>query len=75
MKNDDKVRARATVQVTVEVDGAGGCWGGDCSIAQLHKQAREGAINELRNAFKDLRNLRIVGEPVVTGVLTNQVIS
>jgi hypothetical protein len=79
-----KVRATARVQLTIEISGEGGVWGADCSIDQVHRQAREGAIGALhrvinRAARLDAEqvpavpiNLRIVGEPKVTAVLVEE---
>ncbi len=70
-----QITARATVQVTIEVHTA--AWGNDCTIGQLYKQASEDAINQVRNLRHyhggELREpVRIVGEPKVTGVLTEK---
>lgn len=55
---------KATVQVTVEVE-ASGCWGPECSMEQVIRQASESAVGQIRNA---LTRYRIVGDPAVTTI-------
>jgi hypothetical protein len=49
---DAKAKPRATVRVrlTIEMDAAG-VWGADCSIGQVHRQARETVENALRQGL------------------------
>ena len=69
-----KTRATATVKITLHVSNLG-AWGEDCSIGQLHRQAKEGAAGMVRRALRDadgkpLPDIHIVGDPVVTGIVT-----
>ncbi len=59
--------ARARVRVVLEID-AGGCWGDDCDMAQIRKQASESAVarlHEISHAETDMKILNTV----VTAVL------
>lgn len=79
-----KVRATARVQLTIEIDGEGGVWGAECSLDQVHKQAREGAIGALNRVVSRAGNpeaekqplariaIRIIGEPKVTAILVEE---
>lgn len=61
------VGASAVVTVTVQVR-AQGSWGPDCSVAQVHRQAAEEAINSVRNALRHAgysARMQVVGEPEV----------
>ena len=68
----DKITASARVQVTLNIECRDGTWGPECSIGQLQKQAAESAITQLRNIFarENVRNISIVGEPQITGIIT-----
>lgn len=69
--NDDpnrRVQAVAKVQVTVEVVES--IWGHDCSIGQLYRQAATGGVERVQKLFKEQGGFRIIGEPKVIGVLT-----
>lgn len=62
----------ATVQLTLEVQ-VSSSWGGDCSMDQVFKQARDeavGAINTaLNGARESLQNrIKIVGTPSIKAV-------
>lgn len=75
-----QARARVTVTVTVEFDVAG-VWGSDCSLSQVHEQARESAINTLSKVFdlgahtvpsdalRTRARARLVGAPKVEAVI------
>ena len=74
--SDRQISARARVTVTLELD-AEGLWGGDCTVGQVHKQAIDNvratldspdAMGRLVAAGK----IRIVGEPLVRMVLTDE---
>ncbi len=68
-----KTNATARVQITVEVEA--GSWGSDCQISQLYKQAAESGKSTLINALKPGEHglIKIVGEPKVFGILTEEV--
>lgn len=40
------VKIRARVRVTVEID-VSDAWGGDCALSQVHRQAKQSAIDRL----------------------------
>lgn len=63
---DKKISARARVSLTIEVDVGGGAWGGECTVAQVHKQALDGARNRMSGLLQKERDIRIVGEMQVT---------
>ena len=67
-----KITAKARVQVTLDIECMGGTWGEECSIGQLQKQAAEDALNQLKSIFtkENVRNISILGEPKVMGVIT-----
>jgi len=76
-----KVQAMARVQITVEFPVGGQVWGAECSVEQVHKQAREKAIEILGRGIavqghipKDGLPTRaeIIGEPKVTAILVEE---
>lgn len=67
-KRDEKLRAKAVVRLTVEIES--GAWGSDCSMTQVYDQAAREAVERVRQHFKD--QVRIVGEPEVTAVLVRK---
>jgi hypothetical protein len=76
-----KVQAAARVQLTLEFAVGGQVWGADCSVEQIHKQAREKAIEILGrglsvegNVSRDGPKARaeIVGNPVITAILVEE---
>jgi hypothetical protein len=64
------VSAMAVATVTIEVRGLGS-WGTDCSLEQVHRQAREAAIGYLRNLDKD-RRFTIVGQPEIKTIIAER---
>lgn len=53
MTQDERnVTTRARVIVTVEVLKSG-VWGGDCSMAQVFKQARDEAVGHIQRVFAE----------------------
>ena len=68
-----KIKAKAKVLLTLEVDISG--WGEDCSIGQLYDQAGSDAISKVKRILEiaqERNSVRLVGEPKVTGVITEQ---
>ena len=45
-----RIQTRARVQVTLEID-VSDCWGPDCALDQVFRQASESAIGILRGVF------------------------
>ena len=81
--SNDKHRAIARVQVTVEFPIGGVVWGPDCTLDQVTKQAWEGALSILRRGLviqgltigedKSLKTVaEIVGEPKITAILVEK---
>ena len=72
-----KVQATARVQVTVEFAVGGVAWSGDTQVELIHRQARERALDILRQGLVigGLTNVGartpadVVGEPTVTTIL------
>ncbi len=63
-----KITATAKVQLTVSITELG-CWGSDCGIDQLYRQAKKSAEQKLFAALKQ-SGIIIVGEPKVFGIIT-----
>jgi hypothetical protein len=64
----DRISSTAKVQLTIEIDSLAS-WGGNCAVDQVFRQSKEEAINRTRAAFKAVNHgVRLIGEPVVTGV-------
>lgn len=64
--------ATATVTLTIEIR-ADGCWADNTSIEQVHKQAKESAINILNrnvNATEGSK-IRIIGTPRIVSIMTD----
>lgn len=72
--------ATARVTMTLEILVGGGGWGPECTVAQVWKQAADGAANDVQRMLQVYREsgmgsgsvIRVVGEPVVTAVLAQQ---
>lgn len=69
-RSDKRVTAYARATLTVEVTSLGS-WGPDCQADQVFRQASEAAIGRLQNC-KELRNVRIIGEPKITMVCAEE---
>lgn len=71
--SESKVRASASVQVTVEVK-ADSVWGGDCTLDQVHKQARDDIETQLRQVQDALRegNIRVTSIGPVKTIITRE---
>ncbi len=67
---DEKVCVHATVRVVIELKAS--AWGGDCALAQVYKQARENAINQLNSAFHDSPHRVKLLETEVTAVIVKE---
>jgi phospholipase/lecithinase/hemolysin len=75
---ENKIVAHARVQVTLDIPVVG-AWGGGCDFAQLHKQAVESALGELRNGLsinglvsspsRARVEATVVGAPSVTAII------
>jgi len=65
---EKKTKATAQVRITIEMD-ADGNWGADCTIKQIHDQARRECLQRLRNIINTNRHMKIIGEPTVLAVL------
>lgn len=65
------VTVHATVRV--EIEFTEGSWGPDCDLAQVYKQAKEGAIQKLYSITGvHGKHFKVVSEPKVTAVLVPQ---
>lgn len=69
--SETKFRARARVQVTLDVD-AGSVWGLDCEMSQLVDQASRETTEQLKRHLKGLGGVRIIGEPKITAIFAEQ---
>jgi hypothetical protein len=66
------VRASATVELTVVLSNLG-CWGDDCKLDQVHRQAADAALTRLEQAkYKVGLHHRIVGTPKVTVIVVEE---
>ena len=67
------VRANASVTLTIRVENCG-AWGSECEISQVHKQAKDAAIDRVRRAFahSSFGTVTLVGEPKVTSVIVEE---
>ena len=70
MKQGKRVTAYARAIVTVEVTGLGS-WGPECQNDQVFRQAADAAVGRIMNC-RDLRNVRVIGEPKVTMVCAQE---
>lgn len=60
---EKKVRATARVKLVLEVV-LPDRWGGDCSVSQAHKQAKDSALNIISQKIAGSgRDIQIIGEP------------
>lgn len=73
--SDVTICARVTMTIEFAVTDS---WGGDCKLDQVHQQAVESAVGELRRGVAvgrpDGKHVpaRLVGEPKVTAVLVER---
>lgn len=71
-----KTKGSARVILTVEVP-LHGSWGSDCTLSQVHKQAKDEALGYIRQLVKSATQkpagLRVVGQPDITAVLIDEV--
>jgi len=51
MESEMKIRAKAKVRVMLEIPVSGGGWGSDCTIDQVHKQAKEDVLEQLNRVI------------------------
>ncbi len=76
----DLLQARATVQVTLEIDTDGGGWGKDCTVDQVFRQASASAVGRLRQLLEgttttrtgckvSTQGIRVVGTPKICAVM------
>lgn len=63
------VGAMAVATVTIEVGGLGS-WGADCSIEQVHRQAKEEATNLVRRMMG--QQARIIGDVEIKTIITER---
>lgn len=68
------INAKARVSLNLEIT-LGDVWGGDCQVAQIHKQAAEAAIGSTQSLSDMIRQGRakVIGEPKVTTILLEEV--
>ena len=62
----EKIQARATVRLTLEVD-LSDRWGMGTMIQQVFQQGADGALNRIRKSLPP--DVRIIGKPEVTAVI------
>lgn len=64
----------ARVVVTLELTGLGS-WGNDCPLGQVYEQAANAAVGRIKRAMAEkgpLTGARIIGQPVVTAVMSTE---
>lgn len=68
---ETRVRATANVQVVVQIE-AEGVWGDSCTLAQVHKQAKEDVEGQLRRVQEAMRNsnMRLINVGPVKTIIT-----
>lgn len=54
----------ARVRLTIEID-VGSTWGEECQLKQINSQAAEEALKSLNG----MRNLNVIGKPVVETII------
>lgn len=69
-----RLKAKARIRLTIEV-ALEDTWGSDCQIGQLHEQAAREALAKVSNklcATPCPVRWCIIGNPVVTGIMTEE---
>jgi len=67
------VKARARIQITVEIDSESP-WGATSVIGQLYDQASKEAVEKLMGVIrKQIPTAKIIGDPKVISVITDPV--
>jgi hypothetical protein len=67
-----QITAGVVVTLTIEVSNCG-TWGIGCDIAQVHKQAMDGAIGYVKDRCDKDRRIRIIGQPQVRTIITEEI--
>lgn len=63
------VSCTAVITVTISFPCNGGSWGHDCTVAQMHKQARDDALGFVDNIRHKLgKPVKIIGEPKIDAI-------
>ena len=65
-----KARAKAKVRITVEVSV--GAWGFDSDLQQVFDQAATSGKERVASVLHANTDIRMIGEPVVIGIITEQ---
>ena len=71
MQHGDAMNVKATAKVKVTLEVSGGSWGRECSLDQVFEQASKEALITVNRVIGNSHIIRIVGEPEVTGIITN----
>ena len=72
MSETIRTRARAVVQLTIEIQ-ADGVWGGECPIDQVYRQAKESVLTQVTSVLTQRKILpRLIGEPIVRQIITEE---
>ncbi len=71
---DNKISARAIVTLTLTLEvSVNDKWGHECSVAQIHKQAKKGAIAFLQSSYDGKQSkIKIVSDLVVRTVIVDE---
>lgn len=66
----EKVKTLARVLVLLEVQ-VNSTWGEDCTVKQVHKQARDDSLLQIENLIKREYRINIIGEQKVEAVIVS----
>ena len=69
---ESKIRTKARVKILLEIS-LSDTWGGDCPLSQVHKQAKDSAMNIVSQRIASSeRNIRIVGKPEAVAIMVEE---
>lgn len=70
-KLNNKIKTKARVRVLLEIH-LPDTWGGDCALEQVYKQSKDSARNMISQKIAGTKDIKIIGEPEITAILTEE---
>lgn len=68
----EKIKAKARVKILLEIS-LPDVWGEDCSVGQVHKQAKDSAVNIVSQKIAaSMKEMRMIGEVEVVCILVEE---
>ena len=65
------IKASARVKILLEIS-LSDRWGSDCTLTQVHKQAKDSARNRLNGILAGVADVQIIGKPEAMAILVEE---